>query len=202
MQAWVRLADEPIDGAVLTRARAELADYCGGDPHAARRPDQAGRPPGLTNQKPKHAGARGAPFAKLRHAVRVVATSGAALLERVRQALQSEARAKRRADTVQAQFAGNTANLETAVTAFRDAKTRIARDTSDESRQDYRAAMDLSRGGYDPSQIATAIVEARPNLGEKHHDPQDYARRTSVFRGVCRVARKSVSATSRIYDGN
>ena len=46
-----------------------------------------------------------------------------------------------RADAVQTQFAGNAANLDTAVTAFRSAKTRIVRGTSDESRQDYRAAM-------------------------------------------------------------
>jgi hypothetical protein len=179
LQAWVRLADEPVDGPVLERARAQLAEDYGGDGHAARRPDQAGRPPGMTNQKPKHAGERGAPFAKLRHAGRVVARRGRELVEQVRQALRSEAQAEHRADVVKTQFAGDSGDLDTAVATFTRAKKRIARSTSDESRQDFRAAMDLARGGYDVDQIAAAIVQARPNLREKHHDPQDYADRTA-----------------------
>lgn len=49
----------------------------------------------------------------------------------------------------------------------------------DDSRIDFRAARLLSREGFEPSEIAAAIICDSPDLAQRHHDPHDYAVRTA-----------------------
>lgn len=62
--------------------------------------------------------------------------------------------------------------------------------TLDDSRLDYRAALDLARASEDPRDVAAAILARSPGIYERHpSDPEGYARRTAeaVARKVAEV---------------
>lgn len=77
----------------------------------------------------------------------------------------------------------------------RAAHTRLAQAQGwplDESRLDYRAALDLARAGEDPQNVAAAILARSPGLDARHpSDPDGYARRTAEA-----AARKAAAATA------
>lgn len=77
----------------------------------------------------------------------------------------------------------------------------------DESAIDYRAARDLLRAGWPLDGVHAAIL-ASPAVGDRHHDPDDYARRTvkaaaaALARHATPVAAKPVPAADRDFDLN
>lgn len=180
-QAWVVLHDDPLPGPVLQAAREILTARYGGDPHAAKKPDQAGRIPGFTNQKPNRATAKGAPFAKLRHMdERGPGPAAAEVLAKARAAVQE--RRERAPAPRPTPSSGPSSNSASVAARYRRYRDRAARATNDDSRADFRAAADLAREGVPLEQITEALLATRtPDelRAAGHAQPADYAERTA-----------------------
>lgn len=175
---WVRLADEPIGREELTKAAKVLARRYGADPDSADW-RHYGRLTGFTNQKPSRRTERGAPFAMLRSAAAAVAPGGVDVLAEARQAIEHEERAKLRAEQerrARLAFRGDGQRLGDAAAAFRTARDRST--GKDESARDFAGALALLRRGYSEDQVRAAILQASPDLDQRHRNPEDYVRRT------------------------
>lgn len=184
-QAWVRLSQEPLTRDEANAVARELAIRYGGD-RAAAAWNQYGRASGFTNRKQSRRTSKGAPFARLRSASRAVAPVGAALLIEIRAALEREAQrqAVRRAFYHRQAVTtfGSVSILECAADAFQRVRARIGTTkpdgSPDESARDFGAARQMIRDGYEDEHVAAAILEASPNLYDRHRNPEDYAKRT------------------------
>lgn len=183
-QGWIRLAEGPLPREVVTACAKALAAEYGGDPSSADW-RHYGRAAGFTNTKPERRGDRGAPFCRLVSVWRGVTEAARRLLERVREALSPRraAAAARRVIEPPAPGAGRllpappvapSGLAEAFRAAWDGARTR---DQSDSAR-DIAAAIRLIARGADPAAVRAALLAASPRLAERHHDPEDYARRT------------------------
>ncbi|WP_315836141.1 DNA-primase RepB domain-containing protein [Bradyrhizobium prioriisuperbiae] len=193
---WCRVAGDPITRAEAQHLARELSRRFGGDPGAASW-NQYGRLAGFTNRKKeRRSERRGAPFAKLHASTGDIAPAGPKLLSEVRATLQQQDqnvraaqneqyRRARRAEDLQraAVYLGGARYLASAAEAFRAARSRAdvrrADDGSrDESRADFAAAALMLEQGWEPAHAEAAILEASPNVYERHPDAGQYARRT------------------------
>jgi hypothetical protein len=185
---WVRMSSDTLTKTESNALARELAERFGGDPGAASW-NQYGRLSGFTNRKESRRTDRGAPFAKLAAASTDIAPSGPLLLAEVRQAIEREQEAQHKAqrqatDRQRAVMTlGGARYVESAAGAFLDARRRIGTTrpdgSSDESARDFGAARELLRQGYEPENVAAAILSASPDVYDRHQDAEEYARRTA-----------------------
>ena len=176
---WVRVDDKPITRKEATRYASLLAKRFGGDPAAASW-RQFGRLAGFTNRKPSRAvvqpdGRRLQPFAVLREVGRAVTHAARDLLRLVRELLGTETNVPNR-NVGPRPVAVPNRNAFSPAEAFRSARERSS--TSDESARDFAAALSMLRRGFRPDAVAQALLEGSPDLAARHHNPEDYVRRT------------------------
>jgi hypothetical protein len=192
---WCRVAGDSITRVEAQHLARELSRRFGGDPGAASW-NQYGRIAGFTNRKKeRRSERRGAPFAKLHASSSDIAPAGPKLLSEVRAALQQQDQNARAAQNEQYRLArraeerqraavdlGGARYLASAAEAFRAARSRAdvrrADGSRDESRADFAATAMMLEQGWEPAHAEAAILEASPNVYERHPDAGQYARRT------------------------
>lgn len=176
---WIRIADEPLEREVVSRAGRMIAEQYGADPNSADW-RHYGRLAGTANKKPNRQREDGKPIwvEPKAHGL-AVASRGPELVAQARQSLEQEAKAAteaRAARTRAFQFGGNVRDLAQAADRFKEARDRAP--GNDQSGKDFAGAMSLLRRGYTPQQVAQAIAEASPDLAKRHANVEDYIKRT------------------------
>lgn len=153
-QAWLKLADHPLDPKVLTIAAKYLAENFDGDPASATW-KHFGRLAGFTNRKPKHVNEDGfSPFVRLWSAPGGVAPEG---LKWVQEAETPHPIL----EPPSAAVAKSIADLPPPRNRFRDgvSKLRAYYGThADDSKVDFRVAQRMVMEGYTQHEICDAML--------------------------------------------
>lgn len=179
---WLNLGGEPRPRAEISAAAKIMAREFGGDPSSADW-RHFGRAVGFTNKKPSRAVNGLAPFARLRIQSELASPAGEALLVRARADLAAEAahrreQKKREAHEARASVFGGDQAMGDIVARFRAARARHRGPDQSDSAADFSACMAMMNHGFSDEQVAAALREARPDLADRHADPDDYIKRT------------------------
>ena len=160
-QAWLKLADHPLDPKVLTTAAKSLAKRFHGDPSSATW-KHFGRLAGFTNRKPKHVDEQGrAPFVKLWSASGKVTNVG---LDIVREA---EALLRWSQETQHAAVFQPNSHHHDPNQRFREGVAKLQAYYGagfDASKADLRIAQRMTQEGYTPQEIAEAMRLESPEI--------------------------------------
>jgi hypothetical protein len=155
LQAWVRLADNPIESSLITAAAKVLANRFHGDLNAASR-RHFGRLAGFTNQKPNRRDEQGrAPFVLLEVAAGASATAGVAILQEAERTLQAV-----RAVPAPRESVTPTGGLPDPVTTFLEGVGRLRQAFGvafNPSIADWEVASGMMARGFTRGQIEDAL---------------------------------------------
>lgn len=186
LQVWVRLSPGPLEPAVATAAGKWLAHTYGGDP-ASTDWRHLGRLAGFTNQKPARRAFNGyAPWVRLLYACAGLAPQSAPLLQSARVAAQLCSLSPRvstplTSSTTDPAPCPNIAEAQAcAIYSGCMQRWRITDRFSppDWSIVDLWVARHLLSQGTPATRVATILRLASPHFPRRHHDPDDYLRRT------------------------
>lgn len=190
-QAWIRLAERPLEKEVATEAARELAARYQADRNSADW-RHFGRLAGYTNQKPERARADGqAPYVKLHEAREKTASNGPELVERARGRVNERAIERERAERLE-KIQGyqpppyGQRERRSPAELYREESRKILQKPPldgagrvDYSAVDYRASLRLAEQDLSKSQIKEALREASPKLADrKAGHLEDYLERT------------------------
>lgn len=183
-QAWVKLAEKPVDAEVRREVALDLAKAYGGDLNSADS-RHYGRLAGFTNQKPQHCRDGRQPYVLAHDCSGVVAKSTERHLEGVKERLDIRMAAKEqktRLEAITGQARGVYLHEKDPVKDFRR-RAKVILDKygaeTDLSRLDWMVAKDMAKAGRSGSEICKAITEASPNIEtRKAGHMEDYAQRT------------------------
>jgi hypothetical protein len=187
-QAWIRLADHPLEPKVLTAAAKLLARRFHGDPGSAAF-RHFGRLAGFTNRKPKHVDENGkSPFVILEGGTGPLAPKGADLIAEAESALEAAVPAPRpKVSRAMPQPFTVPSDTTESRRYFLVEVERIqkARGTSfNASVADWQAASRMIEDGFSPEQIEDALRQS-PNLEERKRGHLDhYVRLTLTKLGL------------------
>jgi hypothetical protein len=157
-QAWIRLAEQPLDPQVLSTTAKLLAHRYQGDPCSASW-KHFGRLAGFTNRKPKHRDSQGRqPFVKLREATGEVAPRG---LEVVQEATRPVPKTPRPAPIEHRQYARQ--RFQVGMAKLRD----VYGARFDASIADFKVAHMMAKEGYTHSEIADAMRLESPDIAAR-----------------------------------
>lgn len=173
LQAWIQIANNPIEPDVATAAATVLALKYGGDLNSADW-RHFGRLAGFTNRKKKYQNPTTGhfPFVKLRSASTSHVISEFVLDDAVHYLANQELKKAKRhhkasISSIDLKSPGQIYKAYASAILRRFAEKTWSKDP-DWSRMDWMVGNDILANGIDPSILRQAILEGSPNLEERH----------------------------------
>lgn len=182
-QAWVRLAEHPLNPDVATTASKGIAAHFEADPNSADW-RHFGRLAGFTNRKPEHTTETGHnPWVLCHGSSGQQASRGAELVQKAKQIvneLQAQVERKNRLEAVKNAPEG--AFSRNPILEYQKQLKRLTErygPSMDVSKADYMIGTAMAMQGYSPEQLTQALEQASPELPtRKAGHEQDYVQRT------------------------